>query len=76
MIEIVIGGCGNQQSCIRRNQVQEPVTKVRSTKFINADELKGFWIRSYNGVNSYLYNVLIFLNNKLAILDYHSRKRR
>lgn len=58
MVEIIIGTSGNQQTFIRRNQVQEPVAKARSTQFINAEELKGFWIRSYNGVNGFV--IIIF----------------
>lgn len=45
MLEVFIGGWGNAKSVIRKNRTKPDVVEEATPGILNADELKGFWIR-------------------------------
>lgn len=50
VIEVFIGGWQNSKSAIRYNQTKPDVAEAHTPGILNANELRGFWIRYIDGV--------------------------
>lgn len=61
VIEIFIGGWQNSKSVIRYNQSKPEVAEAHTPGILNANELRGFWVRYTDGVS--LTKKIIFQND-------------
>lgn len=50
LIEVFIGGWQNSKSIIRYNQTKPDVAEAQTAGILDANELRGFWIRVTDGV--------------------------
>lgn len=50
-IEVFIGGWQNSKSIIRYNQTKPEVAEAPTPGILNANELRGFWVRVTDGVS-------------------------
>lgn len=51
VIEVFIGGWQNSKSVIRYNQTKPEVAEAHTPGILNANELRGFWVRCTDGVS-------------------------
>lgn len=59
-IEVFIGGWQNSKSIIRYNQTKPEVAEAPTPGILNANELRGFWVRVTDGVS---VDLLIFYDS-------------
>lgn len=45
MLEVFLGGWGNEKSVIRKNRSKPEVAEEATPGILNASQFKGFWIR-------------------------------